>query len=34
VPGNGVDPTDPDYAYIDELITEALNPPDAATPAP
>jgi LCP family protein required for cell wall assembly len=33
VPGNGVDPADPDYDYIAELIDEALNPA-AETPAP
>lgn len=33
VPDNGIDPTEPDYDYIAELIDAALNPP-TETPAP
>lgn len=36
VPDNGVDPLDPDFAYIRQLIDETLHPPvatDAPTPA-
>lgn len=34
VPDNGVDPLDPDFDYIRELINEALYPPEAEEPAP
>jgi len=34
VPDNGIDPTDPDYAYIAGLIDAALNPVTEETPAP
>jgi hypothetical protein len=34
VPDNGVDPLDPDYDYIRQLIQEALAPPPTEEPAP
>ncbi|RZU64337.1 LytR family transcriptional attenuator [Microterricola gilva] len=34
VPDNGVDPLDPDYDYIRQLIAEALAPPPTEEPAP
>jgi LCP family protein required for cell wall assembly len=33
-PDNNIDPTDPDYAAIREMIDSTLNPPPPETPAP